>query len=302
MSEVSTTERSSAPTVTTTPLVHRRAYRISDLVLRASVTLLLIAGAILFLVPLLWMLSTSLKTDTKIFAYPPQWLPQPIVLSQYLRVFQDTPVLLWARNTILITATTVIGATLSSSLVAYGFARLHARGSKILFYVMLSTMMLPGIVILIPQFLLFSYINWINTFYPLIVPTFFGIPFYIFLLRQFFLSLPRELDDAARIDGVGYIGTWWRILLPLSIAAHATVATFQFIDAWNDFLGPYVYLTSPNMMTLSLGTQYFLGLHGAEWGQLMAMSMLMLIPMIIAFAVGQRYFVRGISTTGFGGR
>ena len=162
--------------------------------------------------------------------------------------------------------------------------------------------MLPGIVILLPQFIIFSYIGWIDTFYPLIVPSFFGAPFYIFLFRQFFLGLPRELDDAARIDGVGYVGVWWRIFVPLSIPVHVTVATFQFIGAWNDFLGPYVYLTSSDHMTLALGTQYFLGLHGAQWGELMAMSMIMTIPMIVAFAFGQRYFTRGISTTGFGGR
>ena len=209
---------------------------------------------------------------------------------------------LWTRNTVFITLTTLVGATFSSSIVGYGFACLRARGRSTMFYLMLSTIMLPGIVVLLPQFILFSYIGWIDTFYPLIVPTFFGIPFYIFLFRQFFLALPRELVDAARIDGAGYLTVWWRIFVPLAIPAHVTVATFQFIAAWNDFLAPYVYLTSSDHMTLSLGTQYFLGLHGAQWGELMAMSVIMMIPMIIAFAFGQQYFVRGISTTGFGGR
>jgi len=279
-----------------------RSHRASDVFVRGGATCLLLVGAGAMLLPLIWMLSTSLKVDTQIFADPPLWIPQPIVFEQYARVFLDTPILLWARNTLLITGTTLVGATLSSSLVAYGFARLRARGSTILFYLMLSTIMLPGIVVLLPQFLLFSDINWVDTFYPLIVPHFFGAPFYIFLFRQFFLSLPRELDDAARIDGVGYVGIWWRIMIPLSIPVHATVATFQFIAAWNDFMAPYVYLTSADKMTLALGTQYFLGLHGAQWGQLMAMSFLMFVPMILAFAVGQRYFVQGIATTGFGGR
>lgn len=268
----------------------------------AIAALILAAGTGMALLPLFWMIGTSLKTDAKIFAYPPQWIPNPLTLLQYARVFASAPVFVWLRNTLIITILTVIGATLSSSLVAYGFARLRAPGSRVLFYVMLATMMLPHIVLLVPRFILFSYIGWTDTFLPLIVPEFFGLPFYIFLLRQFYLTIPRELDDAAKIDGVGYLGIWWRIVMPLARPALATVAIFQFITAWNDFLAPYVYLTSNDNRTLALGTQYFLTLHGAQWGQLMAMSTLMLIPMILAFAVGQRYFVSGISTSGFGGR
>lgn len=280
----------------------RRRRPVSTLATRPLLFVVLALGAFLSLLPLLWMLGTSLKRDRDIFAFPPKWIPDPATLLQYGRVFSGTPILQWFANTALITGTSVVGATLSSSLVAYGFARLRAPGATGLFYLMLSTLMLPGIVLLIPQFIEFSYLGWIDTFYPLIIPHFFGVPFYIFMLRQFFLTLPRDLDDAALIDGVGYIGIWWRILLPLSKPAHATVAVFQFIASWNDFMGPYVYLNSSSKMTLALGTRYFLGIHGAQWGQLMAMSCLMFVPMLVAFAFGQRYFMEGISVTGMGGR
>ena len=216
-------------------------------------------------------------------------------------MFRGNPVGTWFENTAIITTLTVIGATASSSLVAYGFARLRARGSNVLFWVLLSTMMIPDIVLLLPQYLMFSYINWTDTFLPLIVPAFFSYPFYVFLMRQFFLAIPKELEDAARIDGVGFFSMWWRIIVPNAIAIHVTVAIFQFMVAWNDFLAPYVYLTSTNKMTLSLGADYFLGLHTAQWGELMAMSCIMILPMLLAFAFGQRYFVRSIMTSGLGG-
>ncbi len=161
--------------------------------------------------------------------------------------------------------TTVVGATMSSSIVGYGFACLRGRGRSVLFYVMLSTIMLPGIVILLPQFIIFSYIGWIDTFYPLIVPSFFGAPFYIFLFEQFFLGLPRELDDAARIDGVGYVGVWWRISCPCDPCPRHG-GRLRVHRRLERFLAPYVYLTSSDHVTLALGTQYFLGLHGAQWG------------------------------------
>ena len=163
-------------------------------------------------------------------------------------------------------------------------------------------MMIPGIVLLLPQFIMFSYIGWTDTFLPLIVPSFFSYPFYVFLLRQFFISFPKELEDAARMDGVGWFGMWWRMVVPNAKAVHATVAVFQFMTTWNDFLAPYVYLTSSNKMTLALGTNYFLGVHEAQWGPLMAFSCILVVPMLVAFAFSQRFFVRSISTTGFGGR
>ena len=162
-------------------------------------------------------------------------------------------------------------------------------------------MMIPGIVLLLPQYIMFSYINWTDTLLPLIVPAFFAYPFYVFLMRQFFLTIPIELEDAAKIDGEGHFSMWWRIIVPNAYAIHVTVGVLQFIVAWNDFMALYVYLTSSNKMTLALGADYFLGLHTAQWGELMAMSCIMILPMLLAFAFGQRYFVRSILTSGFGG-
>lgn len=280
----------------------RKPIRINRLIRRVALYLALLAGSIVALLPLLWMLSTSLKPDSKIMAFPPQWFPSPVTWTHYAEVFSGSPLGLWFENTGIITVTTVVGATASSSLVAYGFARLRARGNKPLFWLLLSTMMMPGIVLLLPQFIMFSYIHWTDTFLPLIVPSFFAYPFYVFLLRQFFMSFPVELEDAAKIDGVGWFRMWWRMIVPNSKAVHATVAVFQFMTAWNDFMAPYVYLTSSNKMTLALGTNYFLGVHTAEWGALMAFSCIIVLPMLIAFAFSQRFFVRSISTAGFGGR
>lgn len=269
---------------------------------RSVLFVALVVGSFLALLPLLWMLSTSLKPNSQILVFPPQWVPNPLTWAHYADVINQTPIGLWFENTGIITVTTVVGATASSSLVAYGFARLRARGSTILFWILLSTMMMPGIVLLLPQFIMFSYINWTDTFLPLIVPAFFAYPFYVFLLRQFFVSFPKELEDAAKIDGVGWFSMWWRMIVPNSRAVHATVAIFQFMAAWNDFMAPYVYLTSGNKTTLALGTEYFLNLHNADWGPLMAYSCVMVLPMLLVFAFSQRFFVRSISTTGFGGR
>ncbi|MGI6209676.1 MAG: carbohydrate ABC transporter permease [Anaerolineae bacterium] len=269
--------------------------------LRALTYLALITGSIIFSIPFFWLITTSLKPTRQIVTFPPQWIPDPIVWGNYTDVFLYAPFDLYFRNTMFIVAFHLLGAVGTCSLVAYAFARLRAPGRDVLFGLLLSTMMVPAWVTLVPLYLLFSKIGWINTFYPLIVPALTGNAFYIFLLRQFFLTLPRELEDAALIDGAGYFAIWWRLVLPLSAPALATVAIFSFMGTWNEFIGPLIFLNSRTKYTLALGLQVFVREHGADFGLLMAASTMMIMPIIVMFFFMQRQFVQGITLTGMKG-
>jgi multiple sugar transport system permease protein len=205
------------------------------------------------------------------------------------------------RNTVWITALSMFGTLLSCSWVVYGFARFRFPGRDFFFLLLLATMMLPAHVTLIPLFILFREFNWLNTYLPLIVPAFFGNAFFIFLLRQFFMTIPTELDDAAKIDGCSYVGIWWRILLPLTKPALATVAIFSFIGNWNEFLLPLIYLNDESKFTLTLGLATFRGLYHTQWGYLMAASVTVLLPCLVVFFLAQRSFVEGITFSGLQG-
>ncbi len=276
--------------------LHRRRQ-----VLGLSVHGALLIGVALMLTPLAWMLSTSLKDPAYVFNLPPQWIPQPIQWANYARAFQQEPLLHFFANTTLITVLDVIGKLISCSLVAFSFARLRWRGRELCFLLMLSTLMLPPQVTLIPQFVGYRLIGWVNTFLPLIVPNFFGGPFLTFLLRQFFLGLPRELDDAARIDGANTFGIYWRIILPQARPALAAVAIFEFTGVWNDFLGPLIYLNTPDHFTLSLGLRAYIAEWGPQWHLLMAASLVTILPVLVIFFLGQRYFIQGIVFSGVKG-
>lgn len=254
-----------------------------------------------FILPLFWMVSTSLKSNRQIFVFPPQWIPNPVIWRNYPDVFDYAPFLLYFRNTAIIEAVCIVGTLLSCSLVAYGFARLNAPGKNFLFILMLSTMMLPYQVWMIPLYVFFTKVGWIDTFYPLTIPAFFGNALYIFLLRQFFMTIPKELEDAARIDGCSYLRIYWQIILPLTRPALATVAIFTFMGVWNDFLGPLLYLQDPNKYTLAIGLQVFLSQHGADWGLLMAASTMVVLPVIVIFFFTQKQFIQGIVLTGLKG-
>jgi multiple sugar transport system permease protein len=265
------------------------------------------AAAIL---PFLWMVSTSLKTATAAYVYPPHWWPRPFRWHNYIDIFfsEKANFLLWTRNTLIIAALVVLGTTLSSSIVAYGFARLRFIGRGPLFVLMLSTMMIPFPVTMVPLFALFKWlgdhtgIEWLGTFKPLWVPAFFGSAFNIFLLRQFFLTIPMELSEAARIDGCSELGIYWRIILPLSRPALAVVALFAFLAVWNDFLGPLIYLQRPEQFTLALGLQNYQSQAGqTQWQLLMAASTLVILPAILLFFLAQKSFIQGIATTGLKG-
>lgn len=260
-----------------------------------------------FMLPFVWMLSTSLKTVDKTVAYPPQFLPDPVVPGNYWKVITSDKVdfPLYTRNTLIIAALAVVGTTLSSAVVAYGFAKIRFRGRGGLFALMLSTMMIPFPVMMLPLFIVFRFIGdhtpiqMLGTYKPLWVPAWFGSAFSIFLLRQFFLTIPDGLSEAARIDGCSEWGIFWRIMLPLSRPALAVVSLFTFMGAWNNFLGPLIYLHRPDQYTLALGLQAFQSQQGGtDWNLLMAASMLVMLPVIILFFLTQKTFIQGIATTG----
>jgi ABC-type glycerol-3-phosphate transport system permease component len=272
---------------------------------------LMLGISVLFIVPFLWMISTALKEPYDLAGN--QWIPSRLAWENFRDAFTFGMWPQWTTNTIIITVSSVIGEVLSSSLVAYSFARLRWRGRDLLFSLVLATMMLPGVVTMIPQFVLFAKLPafgfqgsrvWINTFLPLIVPAFTGGAFYIFMLRQFMRGIPMELSEAAKIDGAGEIRIWWSIVLPLSKPALATVAIFTFNGVWQDFMGPLLYLQSEQLYTLQLGLRQFEAAAGGApaWHWLMAASLMVMLPVLIVFVSFQQYFIEGISLTGMGGR
>lgn len=260
-------------------------------------------GSALFSIPLLWTVSTSLKTPQEIANDPTRLLPKSFAFENFYKAWTELPFNTFVLNTIFITVICTVAQVLTGSLVAYGFSRFQFRGRNFLFYTMLATMMLPGQVTMIPVFMIWRDLGAIDTFYPLIVPAFFGGgAFNIFLLRQFFLTIPQEIDEAAMIDGASYVKIWWRILLPLSGPAIATVAVFSFIGHWDDFMGPLIYLNSPEKYTVSIGLRMFQDTFGTDLERLMAASLIHILPTIVLFFCAQRYFLRGINLSGLGGR
>jgi multiple sugar transport system permease protein len=258
----------------------------------------LIACSAVILLPLLFQISTSLKEAGDVFLFPPAWIPNPVRWQNYLDAVTAIPFFLYLRNTVTITVLSIVGKVLSVTLVAFAFARLQWWGRDVLFFVMLATLMLPPHVTLIPQFILFRQLGWIDTFLPLVVPDFFGGPFLTFLVRQFFLTIPRDLDDAARIDGCSNFGVYWRIIMPLSRPAVLMVVIMVFNNTWNDFLHPLIYLQSQEKFTLALGLRFFQGEASTSWNLLMAASLLTMLPVIVLFFVAQRSFLQGIVFTG----
>jgi multiple sugar transport system permease protein len=281
------------------PLLARRSVRRG--IERAAIYAVVTGGAVILLIPLVWLLSSSLKPTGRIFVFPPQWIPNPVEWRNYSRVWEAIPLLLFLRNTLTITFFSVLGTCLSASLVAFGFARVRFPYRDAIFLVVLSTMMIPGQVTLIPTYILFRILKWIDTFLPLIIPSFFGGgAFNIFLMRQFYMRLPLELDDAARIDGCSSFGIYRRIVMPQSRPVLGVIAIFGFLGHWNDFFGPLIYLNSTNKYTLALGLNLLRTLkYGTtDWGLLMAASVMVSLPCMFLYFVAQRYFIQGIVFTG----
>ncbi len=266
--------------------------------------LILSAGALVFLLPLFWMLTTSLKEQSEVYEFPPTFFPKSYHWENFIEgwTHENTMFPRWTANTLLITIGVMAGVLLTSSLCAYGFARLKFVGRDFWFMVVLASIMLPGPVTLIPLYVGYHRIGWLDTFKPLIVPAWFGGgAFNIFLLRQFFRSIPVELEEAAIVDGAGRFRIWWQIFLPLSKPALATVAVFTFQSVWNDFYGPLIFLTSPERYTLALGLNAFKGLYHTQIPPMMAMAWLMVIPMIIIFFLAQKLMIRGVVLSGIKG-
>lgn len=266
-----------------------------------GIHLILGALAVTWLVPFLWMVSSSLKVERQLFAWPPIWIPNPIDWHNYIEAVQAIPFFLYMRNTILIAILSSVGSLISCPLVAYSFSRLQWPGRNALFVITLATMMVPYQVTMIPTFLIFTKLRWVNTWLPLIVPEFFGSAFYIFLLRQFFLTIPNELSDAARIDGAGEGLIFLRILLPLCRPVLAVIVLFQTLGKWTDFLGPLVYLSSEDLYTISLGLQQFIRRGGTPWTLWLAASTLVTLPVVVLFMFTQQFFIEGITFTGLKG-
>lgn len=260
-----------------------------------------IPGAILFLMPFLWMLSTSLKASNEIFVVPPQWIPNPIHWENYSEALALAPFGLYLQNTLVISIGNMIGNLISCTLAAYGFARLRARGKNFLFLLMLGTIMLPNWVTLIPKYILFTALGWNNSFAPLMIPPWFGWPFFIFLLRQFFMTIPKDLEESARLDGASNFSIFWHIFLPLSKPALATIAVLAIIGNWNNFLEPLIYLRDTDLHTLAIAINRFRGQYAVYYNYMMAVSVLVLIPVIVIFFISQRFIVKGIVTTGLKG-
>lgn len=285
-----------------------RAARLQRLLGRGALYVIALGSSILFMIPFVWTILSSLKTPSELFLYPPTWLPARPQPQNYAEVFNRVTFGLWLWNSFFVSLVSTIGSVVSAALVGYSFARFRYPGRNLLFIITLSTMMLPIEVTLIPLYLLFAKIGWLDSFKPLIVPSFFGGgAFLIFLMRQFFMTIPMDLDEAARIDGAGYLRIFAQILMPLSIPALATAAILTFMGEWNSFIYPFIFLNNKALYTVAVGIRYFQQVAGVADSMehkehlLMAASVMMTAPIILIFFVAQRYFVRGIVMSGIKG-
>jgi multiple sugar transport system permease protein len=262
------------------------------------VYVVLCALSLLFVLPFVWLVMTSFKPESEIFTriVPSRWTGE-----NYQKGLSHFPFWLYLRNTLFLCVVNVVGTVLSSSLVAYGLSRIPWKGRDLLFGLLLSTMMLPAQVTMVPLFAVFKWLGWIDTFLPLTVPSFLGSAFFIFLLRQFFLTIPGDLTDAARLDGCSEFDIYRRVVMPLARPALATVALFTFMNTWNDYIGPLIYLYDTERLTLSLGLATFRSQYGSYWGQMMAVSTLMIVPILVLFFFTQRTFIQGMTMSGLKG-
>jgi multiple sugar transport system permease protein len=268
-----------------------------------AIFLTLCVGAAVVLLPFFWMLSTALKRADQVYLSPPVWVPIPPQLGNFVEVLTRVPFHRYALNTFIIVSLVMVGTLFSCSFAAYGFARLKAPGKDLIFMLVLATLMLPGAVTLVPTYLMFNSIGWVDTFLPLVVPAFFGSAFYIFLLRQFYMTIPVELEDAAKIDGASVYRIWWSIMLPLSQPVLATVAVFTFVATYNDFFTPLIYLSDEDNYTIAVALSFFQGSPriGPQMHLLMAAVTMSILPPLLLFMAAQRYFVRGIVMSGIKG-
>jgi ABC-type glycerol-3-phosphate transport system permease component len=270
---------------------------------RAGIYGALLLGAVVVVIPFAWTLSTSLKTPQEVFTFPPRWIPDPIAWSNYPEALSSQPFGRWLLNTLIVVLVSTFGTVASCSIVAFAFARLRWPGRDICFLILLATMMLPDQVTIIPTFILFRELGWVNTFLPLVVPAFFARnAFYVFLLRQFFMTIPLELDDAARLDGASNFQVYLYMILPMSKPALAVTALMFAQFKWNEFMGPLIFLNSSELYTIALGLRSFIGQeYGTDWHLMMAANIVFMIPLILIFFFAQKYFIQGVVITGVKG-
>ena len=262
--------------------------------------ILLGIGGITMLVPFLWMISTSLKDAGAVFTYPPKWIPDPFVWKNYIEVLKVVPFARFYFNSIFVAVVVTIGQVFTSSLAAYAFSRLKFPGRDKLFFAYLATMMIPGSVTMIPVYVLLRLLGWVDTYKALIIPAMFSA-YGTFMLRQFFMTLPKELEDAAKIDGSGFFGIYWRITLPLSKPALATLTIFTFMGSWGSFMWPLLVTNSMELKTLPVGLESFQSIYTTDWTLLMAGSVMAMLPIVLIFIFNQRFFVEGIKLSGIKG-
>lgn len=267
---------------------------------RVLLYIVLILIAVIMVVPFLWMLSTSLKTQYDAVKIPPVWIPDPPQWENYVKLFTEQPMFQFMLNTIKIVFFVVLGQLFFSSLAAYSFARISFKGRNVVFFFYIATLMVPGQVTMIPTYLMFAKAGLTDNHLALILPAFFSA-FGVFLLRQFFMSLPRELEEAAEIDGCNPFMTYWRIMLPLVVPAMLTLGVFTLMNTWNDYMGPLIYLSSPEKYTMTLGIAYFKGVYTTQWNLVMAGSIVSVMPILIAYLCAQKYFIEGIAFSGVKG-
>lgn len=260
--------------------------------------IILAIGAVIILFPIAWMLSTALKSAPEVAQYPPKLLPDKLLFENFAIAWGKAPFTRYTINTLIIVVFTIIGNVFVNSFVAYGFAKIDFAGKKLLFRIVLATMMIPGFVTLVPTYVIFSKLQWVDTYLPLIVPAFCGNAFHIFMMRQFYRTIPNELLEAARVDGAGHFYIWGKLMMPLVKPVMATVALISFKGAWSDFQGPLLYLSSKSKYTLQLGLQVFKGQGYTEWNYLMAISFLSMIPILLLFFCFQNYFIEGMNVGG----
>jgi multiple sugar transport system permease protein len=262
----------------------------------------LVIGAAICFLPVFWLVRSSVMTLGEIFRYPPILWPAHIKWQNFSDAIAKTPFPLYFRNTMIVLVPTVLGSILTASMSAYGLARFRFPLRDFWFALVLGAIVLPPVVVLIPQFILWSKLHLANSFYPLIVPVFFGGgAFNVFLLRQFFLTIPKDLDEAALIDGASYSLIYWKVMMPLIKPALIAVGLFQFLFAWNDFFNPLIYLSSQSTYTLAIGLRFFIGTYATQWNSLMAASLIVIVPPVLVFLVGQKYFIEGVTLTGLKG-
>ena len=276
------------------------SHKRNQAIVRIVATIMLSLGSLLVLFPLVWMLSTALKSDAEVMINP-SLIPRDWRFDNFAKAWNSAPFMMYLKNTILITIIGMIGTVCSCSLVAYGFAKIRFKGRDVIFLCVLGTMMIPGMVTMVPPYVMYSKLGWVGTFLPLTVSNFFGSAYYVFLLRQSFLGIPMTYNEAAKLEGASELQIFSRIIMPLSKPILTTILVFEFNAKWNDYFGPMLYLNKQSQFTLQIGLRTFRGTAGVEWQKFMAASLIVLLPTVIVYAVLQKYILQGVASGGIKG-